>query len=106
MHHRERAAREAETDQHAGRHVEAGERRGYAHPGEPGGVKQRAEAQHPHRSEAIGDGAGERLTRRPTTDSGSRSRPRTPRVPSRRSRRQRREELADRRTRPERDQMQ
>ena len=64
-HHRERTAREAEADHHAGREVEAHDGRGLRHPGETRGIEQRAEAQHPHRTEAVGDTAGERLHRAP-----------------------------------------
>ena len=71
--------------------------------GEPGGVEDRAGAQHAHRAEAVGDGAGEWLRRAPEQvldGDGEREGFAAPAVLER----HRRQELADRRTRPEGDQ--
>ena len=62
-HEVERAARQAEADQHAGRQIEHAGRRRLRHHVDAGGVEQRARDDHPHRAEAVGDRARERLRR-------------------------------------------
>ena len=74
QHQIERAAGEAEADQHAGAEVERQRRRGIAHQRQAGGIQQRADA----RSRAACR-SGRRSRRRtagpcPTADSGSRAR--------------------------------
>ena len=59
------AAREAEADQHAGAEMQQPGRRRIGHDGEPERVEDRAGADHAHRAEAVGDGAGEGLADAP-----------------------------------------
>ena len=60
-HDGERAAGEAEADQHAGRDVQRRGRGRIGHQGEAKRVQDRADADNPHGAEAVGDAAGERL---------------------------------------------
>jgi hypothetical protein len=64
-HDRERAAGEAEADEHAGSEVEHFRRCGVGHQGEPGSAEHRAYAQHFDGAEAVGNRARERLADAP-----------------------------------------
>src|SRR4029077_14700904 len=64
-HYGERTAGETETDEDTGREVEHRWRCRIRHQDQTNGVERAAGAQHPHRAEAIGDGAGKRLAPAP-----------------------------------------
>ncbi len=65
QHQVERATGEAETDQHAGAEIERQRRRGVAHQQQAAGIEHRAHRDHAEHAEAIGDGAGNRLSETP-----------------------------------------
>ena len=101
-HHRKRAAGKTEADQHSGRKVEFYERRRLPHPGKPRRIEDRAEAEHPHRTKAVGDCPCKWLRRPPEKILyGDRQRERLAAPAA--VERQRREELTERRARTERE---
>ncbi len=71
QHHHERAAGQAEADQHAGRSIEHRRACRMRHQRKAGGVQQRAGAQHPHGAEAVGDDAARAAGRCPTANSAT-----------------------------------
>ena len=64
-HEIERAARQAEADQHAGAEMQHARRRRIGHDHEPERIEERAGAQHARRPEPVGDRAGEGLAQAP-----------------------------------------
>ena len=102
-HHRKRAAGKTEADQHAGRKVEFYKRRRLRHPGKPRRIEDRADAEHPHRTEAVGDCPCKWLRHAPEQILYGDCQGERLAAPAA-VERQRREELAERRTRTERDQ--
>ncbi len=99
-HDGERAAREAEADEHAGGEIEHAGRARLRHQREPERIENGAAAQHTQRAEAVGEGARERLADAPEQILKRDGEPEYAAIPAV-DLRHRREEQAERRAWPE-----